>query len=220
MNGRRIDIPALVVAAGLAILALVLWRDAWSLTSITRYGMGPEAMPKVVAAGLLVLAAGHVVVAFREGLPKPDAMDGMAVAWLFAGLLALVFAVGAGVGFVPGVALIFATTARGFAEPCDNRFAVRLMQAAIPAFVLALAGSFWSTLLGPFGVTLAAAMGPYSVLIGFAALLALFLALVLRSGRRGLRDLAIGFALGVAIYLMFARLLTLSLPQGPIERFL
>lgn len=220
MNGRRIDIPALVVAGGLALLALVLWRDASSMTSITRYGMGPEVMPMVVVAGLLALAAGHVVVAFREGLPKPDQMDGMAVAWLFAGLLALVFAIGAGVGFVPGVAIVFATTARGFAEPRDNGLAIRLMQAAIPAFVLALAGSFWSTLLGPAGAALASAFGPFAILIGFGALVVLFAALVLRSGGRGLRDVAIGFALGVVIYLLFARLLTLSLPQGPIERFL
>lgn len=219
MNGRSIDIPALVVAAGLAFLAFVLWRDASSMTSITRYGMGPDVMPMVVVAGLLVLAAGHVVVAFREGLPKPDAMDGMAVAWLFAGLLALVFAVGAGVGFVTGVALVFATTARGFAEPRDNGLAVRLMQAAIPAFVLALAGSFWSSLLGPVGTVLAG-MGPLAMIAGFGALIALFAALLMRGGRRGLRDVAIGFALGVVIYLVFARLLTLSLPQGPIERLL
>ena len=40
-------------------------------------------------------------------------------------------------------------------------------------------------------------------------------------GRRAfLTDLAIGIALGVAIFLMFDKLLTLSLPTGPIERLL
>ncbi len=38
-------------------------------------------------------------------------------------------------------------------------------------------------------------------------------------GRRAFgTDLAIGFALSVAIYLLFAKLLTLTLPTGPIER--
>jgi putative tricarboxylic transport membrane protein len=31
-------------------------------------------------------------------------------------------------------------------------------------------------------------------------------------------DLAIGFGLGLAAYLMFSKVLTLSLPTGPIER--
>jgi len=40
-------------------------------------------------------------------------------------------------------------------------------------------------------------------------------------GRRTfLTDLAIGFGLGLAIYLMFDKLLTLSLPAGPLERLL
>ena len=40
-------------------------------------------------------------------------------------------------------------------------------------------------------------------------------------GRRAfLADLAIGFVLAVVIYLMFDKLLTLSLPAGPLERLL
>ena len=38
-------------------------------------------------------------------------------------------------------------------------------------------------------------------------------------GRRAfVTDLAIGFALGVVVYLLFVKLLTLSLPAGPLER--
>jgi len=40
-------------------------------------------------------------------------------------------------------------------------------------------------------------------------------------GRRAfLADLAIGFALGAVIYLVFVKLLTLGLPAGPLERLL
>jgi putative tricarboxylic transport membrane protein len=33
-------------------------------------------------------------------------------------------------------------------------------------------------------------------------------------------DLLIGFVLGVGIYLLFAKLLALSLPMGPLERLI
>ena len=49
----------------------------------------------------------------------------------------------------------------------------------------------------------------------------LFAATATAFGRRALAaDLAIGLGLGFAIYLLFTKLLTLSLPSGPIERLL
>ena len=49
----------------------------------------------------------------------------------------------------------------------------------------------------------------------------LFAATAAAFGRRAiLTDLAIGLALGVVVYLVFDKLLTLSLPAGPIERLL
>jgi putative tricarboxylic transport membrane protein len=49
----------------------------------------------------------------------------------------------------------------------------------------------------------------------------LFAATSAAFGRRGVHiDLAIGLALGVAVYLLFDKLLTLSLPAGPLERLL
>ena len=49
----------------------------------------------------------------------------------------------------------------------------------------------------------------------------LFAATSAAFGRRAiLIDLAIGFGLAVVIYLLFAKLLTLSLPVGPLERIL
>ena len=49
----------------------------------------------------------------------------------------------------------------------------------------------------------------------------LFAATATAFGRRAfLTDLAIGFVLGVGIYLLFAKLLALSLPMGPLERLI
>jgi len=51
------------------------------------------------------------------------------------------------------------------------------------------------------------------------AMTVLFAATATAFGRRAiLVDLAIGFVIGVIIYIAFSRLLTLSLPAGPIER--
>jgi putative tricarboxylic transport membrane protein len=47
----------------------------------------------------------------------------------------------------------------------------------------------------------------------------LFAATATAFGRRAiLTDLVIGFVIGTIIYLAFSRLLTLSLPAGPLER--
>ena len=51
------------------------------------------------------------------------------------------------------------------------------------------------------------------------AMTVLFAATATAFGRRAiLADLAIGFVIGTIIYIAFSRLLTLSLPAGPIER--
>ena len=111
-------------------------------------------MPYAVAALLAALGAGHVVAAFRDGLPAPEAADWGAIGWIALGLVALLLCIGLGAGFVLATTFLFALTARAF-------------------------------------------------------------------GRRApLADAGIGFGLGVAIYLLFAKVLTLSLPAGPLERLL
>jgi putative tricarboxylic transport membrane protein len=152
---RRFDVPALVVAVILFVLAALVLRDAASMTMASAHGIGPEAMPYVVGGFLVALGLGHLVLAFREGLPHPDtAADPVAIAWLTGGLIALIACIGLGVGFIPATALLFAATARAF-------------------------------------------------------------------GRRALLvDLAIGAGLGLVVYLLFSKLLALSLPQGPLERLI
>jgi putative tricarboxylic transport membrane protein len=57
---------------------------------------------------------------------------------------------------------------------------------------------------------------------GFVLAMALLFAATARGfGRRALLvDLLIGLALGLVVYLMFTKLLTLALPQGPLERLI
>lgn len=150
--GRRFDVRALVMGAALFVAALVVLRDAAAQTMASAYGLGPAAMPYTVSAALAVLGVGHIVSAFRGGLPVPERADPTAIGWIALGLVALLLCIGFGAGFVLATTILFATTARAF-------------------------------------------------------------------GRRAfLIDAAIGFVLGVSIHLLFAKLLTLSLPSGPLER--
>ena len=148
---KPVDRAALGVGLFLLALAGVAAWDASRLTLTSTYGMGPEAMPYVIAAGLAALAIGHFVVAVRSALPEREPSDPHAIAWIALGLVALIAVIGLGGGFVVAMMLLFAATARAF-----GRTAV-------------------------------------------------------------VTDLLIGLGLGILAYLMFSKLLTLSLPQGPLE---
>lgn len=151
---RRIDRPALVVALLLFACAGIVANDAASQTIVSTYGLGPTAVPYVVSICLAVLGLAHLVVAFKDGLPRPDPADGGAVLWITIGLVGLVACIAFGGGFIIATAMIFAFTARGM-------------------------------------------------------------------GRRAfLVDAVIGLVLGAAIFLVFQKLLTLSLPAGPLERLI
>ena len=149
---HRPDKPALLVGVLLLAVAAIVGHDASTQTITSNYGLGPTAMPYVVCGGLVILGLAHLFVAFREGLPKPEAADKGALLWIAAGLVGLIASIGLGGGIVLATTLVFACTARGF-------------------------------------------------------------------GRRAfLVDAIIGFVLGLAIFLIFAKLLTLILPSGPFEQ--
>jgi putative tricarboxylic transport membrane protein len=153
-TARRPDPVALVVAALLALLGGVIVFDMGRLELAATYGLGPKAMPLVIAGGLFLLAAGNAAMAFRAGLPTREEIDPQAIVLILGGFAILITLIGLGGGFIPATAILFAMTARAF-------------------------------------------------------------------GRRAiLVDLAIGFALGGAAYLLFDKLLALSLPAGPLERLL
>ena len=149
---RRADPAGIVIAGSLLVCAnMILW-DVSRLEISQTYGLGPKAMPIIVAAGLILLASGNFVIALRGGLPEREKTDREAIYFILGGLAALIVLIGSGGGFIPAAAILFATTSAAF-------------------------------------------------------------------GRRAvLTDLAIGLWLGLAIYLAFDKLLTLSLPAGPIEK--
>ena len=149
---RRVDPAGIVAAVLLAILAGVIVYDMTTLQITQTYGVGPKAMPIVVAAGLGLLAIGNLVMAFRNEFPEREKPAHLPIVLILGGLAAVIVLIGIGGGFIPAVTILFAATAAAF-------------------------------------------------------------------GRRAiLVDLAIGFVLGTGAYLMFAKLLSLSLPMGPIER--
>ncbi|HEV7259549.1 MAG TPA: tripartite tricarboxylate transporter TctB family protein [Bosea sp. (in: a-proteobacteria)] len=149
---RGADKPALIVGVLLLALAGIVYYDASQQTITSNYGLGPTAMPMVACFGLVLLGLAHLFVAFREGLPKPEHADPVALMWIVAGLIGLIACIATGAGFVIAITILFACTARGF-------------------------------------------------------------------GRRALAvDAVIGFVLGLVIFLVFAKLLTLLLPVGPLER--
>ncbi len=151
---RRVDPAGIVVAVLLAALAAIIVWDMSTLEISQTYGVGPKAMPIVVATGLALLAIGNLVLGFRGGFPEREQPAHLPIVLILGGLVALIVLIGIGGGFIPAVTILFAATSAAF-------------------------------------------------------------------GRRAiLTDLAIGFVLGTASYLMFAKLLSLSLPMGPIEHLL
>ena len=151
---RRVDRAGIVIALALAVLAVVLVWDASGLQSATTYGMGPGAMPVVVAVGLGLLAIGNLYDALRGNLPARERADVKSVLLILIGLAMLIAIIGFGGGFILATSALFVTTS--------------------------------------------AAFGRRAVLV----------------------DTAIALVLTTLIYLAFDKLLTLSLPAGPLERLL
>jgi len=151
---QRVDRAGIAIAALLAATAAVLVWDARSLQSTSMYGMGPEAMPVVVACGLALLAIGNFIDALRGNLPARESAAPVPVVLILVGLALLIAIIGFGGGFILATSALFVTTSAAF-------------------------------------------------------------------GRRAiLADSVIALVMSTLIYLAFDRLLTLSLPAGPLERLL
>jgi putative tricarboxylic transport membrane protein len=151
-GARGVDGAGIVIALALLLIAAVLVADALRVQANVVYGLGPQAMPIIVAFGLAVLAAGNLVNALRGADAEREDMEFRPVLLILAGLVLMIAIIGLGAGFIPAMTVLFATTARAFGRRA------------------------------------------------FAA------------------DLVIGFVIGIIIYLAFSKLLTLSLPAGPLER--
>jgi putative tricarboxylic transport membrane protein len=151
-SGRGVDRAGVVIALALLLIAAVLVVDALRIQANVVYGLGPQAMPIMVAIGLAILAAGNLVNAVRGADAEREDMDFRPVLLILAGLALMITVIGVGGGFIPAMTLLFAATATAF-------------------------------------------------------------------GRRAIAaDLIIGFVIATVIYFAFSKLLTLSLPAGPLER--
>lgn len=111
---RHLDTRTVGVGVALLILAAIILRDAFGQTIRATYGVGPAVMPMIVSGLLGILAIGHFVVAFREGLPEAPVADRFAVIWIGLGMAALVLGIAFGGGFMIASTLLFAATARAF----------------------------------------------------------------------------------------------------------
>jgi putative tricarboxylic transport membrane protein len=148
------DLAGLAIAAALLVAAVAVLWDAGGLSLAATYGIGPKAMPYVIATGLVLLAVANAAMAWRGGFPPREDFDARAIVLILGGFAVLIAIIDFGGGFIPATAILFAATAAAF-------------------------------------------------------------------GRRAFHiDLAVGAALAVAVFLLFDKLLTLSLPAGPIERLL
>lgn len=149
----RIDRAGLAIAAGLLVIALVILWSTMPLPAPV-YGIGPRAMPILVACGLIALAVGNAYLAWRGDFPRREPYDAQALLIILGGIAALIAIIGFDGGFILATTALFAATATGF-------------------------------------------------------------------GRRAiLTDVAIGLVLSTVVYLLFTKVLTLSLPMGPLERLL
>ena len=59
----------IAIAGLLAALAIVIAWDTSNLTLTSTYGVGPKAMPIVVAIGLAILAVGNFIIGMKGDLP-------------------------------------------------------------------------------------------------------------------------------------------------------
>ena len=67
-HASRFDVVPGVVGILLLVLAGIIAWDAASLTLATPYGLGPQAVPNLIAGGLALLGCGHLVAAVRGGI--------------------------------------------------------------------------------------------------------------------------------------------------------
>ena len=87
-RARRPDGAALVIAALLAGLAvLVFWQTKAMPVGAQYARVGPTTMPYVMSGFLAVLAVGHVLMAFRHGLPEREADRTGPMLWIVGGLV-------------------------------------------------------------------------------------------------------------------------------------
>lgn len=86
---RRPDRAALIVAAGLLLLAVIIAVDMQRLSNVASYArIGPQTVPLIVAACLAGLAIWTAIEAWRGDFPEREPQEARPVLWIVGGLLA------------------------------------------------------------------------------------------------------------------------------------
>ncbi|RCW88253.1 tripartite tricarboxylate transporter TctB family protein [Paracoccus lutimaris] len=113
---RRRDPAALIIAAGLAVVAGVMLWDSARLADLGGYsGVGPASVPRVVAFGLLGLSVWTAIEALRGDFPQRPRQAPAPVLWIVAGLSAQMMLLHVA-GFSIATGILFAFTARAFGK--------------------------------------------------------------------------------------------------------
>jgi putative tricarboxylic transport membrane protein len=111
---RRPDGAALVIAAILAGIAVVIfWQTSQMRVPPVQQRVGPTVFPYVVASGLVVLAIGTVISAFRNGFPQRSKDDYRPIFWVVGGLVLQILLLSTA-GFSIATGVLFAFTAKAF----------------------------------------------------------------------------------------------------------
>src|SRR5262245_49772484 len=111
---RRVDPAGIVVAVLLVVLAGLILYDMSTLQITQTYGVGPKAMPIVVATGLGLLAIGNLVMAFRGEFPEREQPAHLPIVLILGGLSVVIVLIGVGGGFIASMTILFAATAAAF----------------------------------------------------------------------------------------------------------
>ena len=113
-EARKADPAGIVVAALLAVTAGAIAFDASRLELGQTYGLGPKAMPYVVAVGLRCSRSETWSWACAATCRRASAAIPRRSLLILGGLAILIAIIGFGGGFIPATTILFAMTAAAF----------------------------------------------------------------------------------------------------------
>jgi putative tricarboxylic transport membrane protein len=148
------DKAVLAIAAGLALLAVVIiWNTATMGTAGAYSRVGPTTFPYVIAGVLLVLAVCTAVSGMRGSFPKREPEAIAPVVWIVCGLIGQMLLLKV-VGFSIATGILFAATARAFGRgPLWLTFPIGIVLSFVVWFIFAK------------GLSLTLPAGPFEKLI-------------------------------------------------------
>lgn len=115
-SGLR-DLAGLAIAAGLFVLAYIIYNDASGYPIRRSYAkFGPEIFPYLVALGIVIMAGITAVIAWRGGFEARDPLNHAGFFWIVLAIAAQIVLLYAGSGFIIASTVLFACSARAFGQ--------------------------------------------------------------------------------------------------------